>query len=129
MDYDNLEPCPVSETNMRRSLKDRECVECRGKIPKGEQHEHTAALWDGSWHHSRRCLDCRDLCAEMDRDLAPRGCVYFGELTDELYELEDHDPRRQRFADICRKRGSRWRHWGDFDTRNNDAALGLEVTP
>lgn len=119
MDYDNMGPCQIQETTAPRASRDHECEECLGKISKGERYEHTSQLYDGSWHHSRRCTDCRVLCAEIDADLAPHGCVSFGELYEELIPLEDYDPRRQRFADICRKRGSRWKHWEeDFDVRS-----------
>ena len=76
--------CDFPEVSTRtepRARKDYVCVECEGRIAKGEKHECFTGLWpfEDGFQTYRTCMDCVALrCEHAPPD--PYDCIPFGGL-------------------------------------------------
>ena len=70
-DYD---PATVYDVNTVKASKSHKCCECQGVIRKGERHELSKGLWDGSWSSFRTCPDCLHVICELKRLIDDGRC-------------------------------------------------------
>lgn len=78
-DYDA--PTMFSEV-WHKAAKEHKCCECGGVIGNGQQYQHVAAVYDGTFRTYKTCEKCADL-----RDaLQEVSCPTFCGLAEEYFE-------------------------------------------
>ena len=66
------EMCAFWKTSIKTARKVHRCAECRKEIQPGQKYESLSYVFDGAFHHEKKCL----ICTEIRDAFLEDGCTY-----------------------------------------------------